>query len=550
MEVPAPRIPLAAALLAVCAFGPAALGGFSYDDLEAIRGNPVIEGGAPWWTAFTRDYWEHLGAAGHWRPTATLTLRLVHMAAGESAAAQHAASALLHAAAAALLGSLLLRLGIPTRAAAAAAVLFAIHPALADGVAWISGRSSPVSAIGGLLGLHLLTRARGSGSTCLAAAATVLLAALGKEDGLAFAPVAALMASRLGRWRPGVFGAALGILAWSLLRWATYGEALPSAPNSPLAALGLLDRAAIGGWAWLGGLRALAAPIALVPGRAPLHAEELAAAWPLPGLLMALALPALGLVLSARALRSPRALALASAGTACLATVPTLQLVPAGEVFATRFLYLPLLFATPALGLALGRLPLAAHAALTGLLVVLSWTASSPYASREAYWQARCAFEPEDARAWNALGNAALEAGDDALAEERLLRAVELDPTYSRPLVNLAVLRVRRGDLDAAEEALRTACVRGPANPVAHRNLGSVLLRLERWSEAEEAYQRAVHLAPGVAGSWRGLARALIAQGRRQEGRDALLRALELDPRDALARRLLDGLDAAPLEAR
>ena len=117
-------------------------------------------------------------------------------------------------------------------------------------------------------------------------------------------------------------------------------------------------------------------------------------------------------------------------------------------------------------------------------------------------------------------------------------------------LYELLAGRSAYGDLDAAEEALRTACVRGPANPVAHRNLGSVLLRLERWSEAEEAYQRAVHLAPGVAGSWRGLARARIAQGRRQEGRDALLRALELDPRDALARRLLDGLDAAPLEAR
>jgi Flp pilus assembly protein TadD len=539
-----------AALLALLAFAPALTGGFSYDDLEAIRGNPVIEGSAPWWTAFTRDYWEHLGAAGHWRPAATLSLRLVHGFFGESAPAQHAASILLHACAAALLAGLLLRLSLGTAAAALGAALFAAHPALADGVAWISGRSSPVSAVGGLVGLHLVLRARSATTVALAAALAVLLAALGKEDGLTFAPVAVLLAARHGHERAGFLGALLGGVAWATLRLATYGEALPSAPGSPLANLDLWEREALGGWAWLGGLRALLLPVGLVPGRAPLVVETWAEAWPLAGVFVAHALPVLGLTLSWRALAGPRAqsLAAASLGCACLATLPTLQLVPAGEVFATRFLYLPLLFAAPAMSMALTRLGPAPVLALLATFVPLSWHASAPYASREAYWQARRSAEPEDARVWNALGNAALELGDEAAAEERFLRALELDPDYSRPRVNLGVLLVQRGEHERAEAVLAEACARGPRNPVAHQNHGAVLLRLERWKQAAQAYGRATELAPGAVAAWRGLARARQALGQSQGARDAIERALTLDPRDARSRALLEQLGGSPLQ--
>lgn len=543
-------VPAGAALLALLAFAPAVTGGFSYDDLEAIRGNPVIEGSTPWWTAFTRDYWEHLGAAGHWRPTATLSLRLVHALFGESAPAQHAASLVLHACAAALLARLLLGLDLAPRRAALAAALFAAHPALADGVAWISGRSSPASAVGGLVGLLLLLRARTASMAALAAGLAVLLAALGKEDGLTFAPVAVLVAARQGNERAAVLGALLGGVAWATLRLATYGEALPSAPGSPLAELDLWEREALGGWAWLGGLRALLLPLGLVPGRAPLAVEDWAAAWPSAGVLVAHALPLLGLTLSWRALVGPRshALVAGSVGCACLATLPTLQVIPAGEVFATRFLYLPLLFAAPALALALGRLGTRGQLLLLVALLPLSWRATAPYSSREAYWQARLAAEPEDARVWNALGNAALERGDLAPAEARFLRAVELDPDYSRPRVNLGVLLARSGELQRAEAVLAEACARGPRNPVAHQNHGAVLLRLERWEPAAAAYERATELAPGSVAAWRGLGRARRSLGDERGSRAALERALALDPRDARTRSLLEQVAPRPLE--
>ena len=55
---------------------------FSYDDKEAIVTNPVVTGALPFDSAFDRDYWHHLEDAGHYRPLATLLLRMDHARAG------------------------------------------------------------------------------------------------------------------------------------------------------------------------------------------------------------------------------------------------------------------------------------------------------------------------------------------------------------------------------------------------------------------------------------------------------------------------------------
>ncbi|MCZ6596867.1 MAG: hypothetical protein O7B99_04440, partial [Planctomycetota bacterium] len=132
--------------------------GFSYDDREAIFDNPVVNGSAALTEAFRRDYWHHLGDAGHYRPLATVTLRLDHALHGESAVGYHLTNVALHAAVVALGAFCLLRLGGGRAAPLLGLAVFAMHPALADSVAWISGRTSMVSALGGTFALAAAIR--------------------------------------------------------------------------------------------------------------------------------------------------------------------------------------------------------------------------------------------------------------------------------------------------------------------------------------------------------------------------------------------------------
>ena len=209
------------------------LSGFSHDDREVLTDNPVVAGDVPWTRAFAIDYWDHNAPAGHYRPLASLTLRIDRALWGERAAGYHATNVLLHVLVVALAGGILLRSGLRTPLPWLGLTVFAIHPALADSVAWLSGRTSMVSALGGLAAGWVLAGvlARGSarGAALLLVAATctscgVLAALLGKEDGFVFAPLLFLLGLRHSR-RAALacaLGAATGITIYALMRHAAY----------------------------------------------------------------------------------------------------------------------------------------------------------------------------------------------------------------------------------------------------------------------------------------------------------------------------------------
>ena len=66
-------------LLLAGTWGPAIAGaGYTFDDNEGVLANPAINGAHSPLSAFGRDYWEHHGGAGHYRPLAQLSLALDH----------------------------------------------------------------------------------------------------------------------------------------------------------------------------------------------------------------------------------------------------------------------------------------------------------------------------------------------------------------------------------------------------------------------------------------------------------------------------------------
>lgn len=533
-------------LLALLAWGPSVpRGGFALDDREAISGNPVVEGSLPLREAFVRDYWHHHGDAGHWRPVAILSLALDHRLHGLDSRGYHLSSLLLHLFTVGLAGCVLAWLGA-SRTSYLALAVFAVHPAAADVVAWISGRTSSLSTVGGMVALGAVLRLR---QPLLLFWLTLLgcLFALGsKEDGGLFALFCLALAwtrRREGRW-PVTGGVLFALLAGAALRWQALGEVLPSAPHAPLASAPLDQRLVAGGSSLAEALRLAVAPLPHSPQPpADLGAGGpwiAAAAW-----LLWLVTFTWGAALARRGRES--ALTGASLAAACLSYLPHMQLVPSGELFAPRFLYLPLLLLLPALGEALARLP--RSRLLVGLslplLVAGAWQQAAIYGSRSAYWERVAEHDPDDARALHALGNAALEQGDRDGAREAFERARQLRPLYSRPWVGLAGIALAEGRTDEAVELLEEAVQRGPENPKAWGNLGVALLRLERWGDARVAYREAARLSPGSPALWRGLGRSCLQLGRSAEGLEALQRALALDPRDRTARALLEAAGSA-----
>jgi CRISPR-associated protein Csy1 len=116
---------------------------------------------------------------------------------------------------------------------------------------------------------------------------------------------------------------------------------------------------------------------------------------------------------------------------------------------------------------------------------------------------------PADARAWNALGIAAADAGEGERAIEAFAHATSLDPRYAR----------------------------------AWANLGNALRSAGRTGDARTAFERAVAADPRYAFGWTHVAIARRDDGDDTGAADAARRALALDRRQRTARLVLAGLD-------
>lgn len=542
------RLALGALLVALLAWSASVVrGGFAYDDRLAVLENPVVDGTLPATEAFRRDYWHHVDDAGQYRPLATLSLRLDHVVFGERAWGYHLTNVLLHVLVTAVFALVLLGLPGSSPVAFLGLMVFAAHPVLADSVAWISGRTSMLGALGGAIALASVVRLRRIPTVLMGVTLGLLVGLLGKEDAVVFVlPVFVLAALRSRRLAVAcTFSFASALAVYLVLRAGALGSPLPAATHEALADTPLLERLLYAGRGLLEGARLVLFPVAYppsyraAPGFTP---DALPAAWAALGWAPWLALVVGGVLAFRRGHRAARP-ALAWTGASCamaaLALLPVLQIVPAGVAFAPRFLYLPLLFAAPAAGALLRRLPSILPALVVVVLVVGAWVRAGVYADVESYCRAVIDHVPGDAAARNDLGLALEAEGHVEAAHEAWIQAVQADPRYSRAWSNLGRAAIEAGDLEDATRFLRRAVATGPGNPVAHVNLGSVLLRRERYAEAADAYEEATHLAPGMQAAWRGLGHALWRAGDVVGARRALARALALAPNDERTRALL-----------
>ncbi len=512
-----------AAGLALVVYLNALLVPFVYDDQETVVLNPSIVD-----LSNVRFILSH----SPFRPVVNASYALDHAIWGHTPFGYHLTNVLLHATLVVLLFLFLRRACADARVrmggsgepqsmddwiAFGGAVLFAMHPLMSEGVAYVSGRSELLCGVF-VVSTLLIARAaiaRG-GALWLAAGITALLAVLSKEVGLVL-PVVLLAYDwllvpgdpairRRRTWF--VFVPCVILLAVV----AVYRLSVAAGPLSAEAPLLNLWTQSIVIWRYL---RLFFVPV----GQSIMHAVHAVTSLADPKALLALGGLA-GLFAVGTALR--RRAPLTSFGIFWFLVV----IAPSSSVVALRE------------GMAEHR----AYLASAGVVMALAGVAS---ASRRLSTRERPGVLAVATLAIVCTLLGVMTAARNELWRDpaRLWReAISRAPDMWEPHYALGDTLRASGDCAGAVAEYETVVRMRPYNLNAHTNLGICMAQTNRITEAEAAFHRALEIDPRFARGYTNLGALALFTGQPERARDMYLRALEIEPGNALALMQLAGL--------
>jgi tetratricopeptide (TPR) repeat protein len=473
-----------------------------------------------------------------YRPLRTLSYRLDYAIGGLDPWIFHLSNVLYHAVTVLLVCAAVRATGASLPAAAAGALVFAVHPVQTEAVAYASGRRDVLCGLlytAGFLA-YLRHRRRGGVPWLVATAGAYALAILAKEMAVTL-PLVCLVfdrwsgrRARAGFAREAAAAPAPGRRLWIAGVAAAGGVAFALAYHERLARV-------LASTPWHGGsaganfatvARVWAHYALLVLWPARLAADYSHGGFPVSaGLLeprVAASVALLALVAAAAA-RSWRAGGLAGLGAAwCAVTLlPVSHVIPYRELLAEHYLYLPMVgVALVVAGLVdalAARLPARRPAIACGVLVVVAALAARTVVRNRDWrdgvslWSATVAAVPGNVRAHFNLGQARFARGELAEAERAWLAAAALAPEAAATQRALAALYYRLGDSERARARVKAALRRERGDPEALALAGWIALASGRPRRALAYFDAAAARSPGApAESVRlGRERALLA---------------------------------------
>ena len=130
-----------------------------------------------------------------------------------------------------------------------------------------------------------------------------------------------------------------------------------------------------------------------------------------------------------------------------------------------------------------------------------------------------------------ALAYEGLNREEDAIRAYRTALEWQKDSAHpsEQPMLNLAIILVRRGSLDEAELLLEQAAAIAPADPRIRDQLGHVYMQQEHFDKAQLEYERAVTLAPDNASFHFLLGRVYQHEGMKEKADAQFARAAQLN---------------------
>jgi tetratricopeptide (TPR) repeat protein len=565
--------------ISIWAYVPALHGLPIWDDNEALFNYPLI---ASPFSSLARVWFSHQ-APDFW-PIHYSWFFQAYRWWGVNTFPYHLTNVLLHVGNALLWATLLRALRVPY--ARASALLFALHPANTEAVAWIVQFKTLASSYFCLsswiiflkfLGCTEPTSSRLRGSLYVASM-LLFAAALLTKSAVIFAPLAQAGATwvitrdlkRTIRLNAPFFilAAMSGLVA---VTWYAPDHALPAGEHLNLGSVNTrLVRAGWNFWFYLG--QALwPSRIAFIYPKNILDLRSLLSYGPT---LLAAMLPLGALALRRRFGYGPFAAVLYYG----LALAPALGIY--GIYFmrfadvADHWQYMALI-APIALGInAAGRIKIysplrfLALAVATLTLAVMTHSEAKYFVDEPTIWQQTLVHNPDSWLAHNNLGKVLMAQGnlseaeshyESALAvkadfrdamnnlgavyieQNRLAEAIAiLEPTvatwpdYAAAWSNLGVALTRIGDYKAAVGHLERATKLAPEDASYHKNLGYTQHRLHQLDASIESYRRAIAISPRV-DFYSDLGQLMREAKRNDEALRALTTALELDPNHGLA---------------
>ena len=475
-----------------------------WDDQNIIvrnRSSPV--------QALSRSFW-YGGGAGvlgedpYYRPLSNFSLGIDELIAGYRAWYFHLVNVLLHAAVVSLACVVVWQLFSSFWTVLVAGMLCAVHPFAADSVAYVSGRTDLLAAVGLLVAFVglLRLRKRYDWPAVVMIWAGFAVGVLSKETGVMFALVAGVWvaASGLKRVRRRDWIALVGVLgllvAYLAARYVVLGSVIGMSVGDNVGAWLMLSLSNFGRLILVSALPWVQGVFVWTvagPGRNT---------WFVVASVLYLALP-----LAFRRIRGSReaglawlwgvAMLLPFAGLAGFGPVGRLLYVP-GIGFVLLVLYAGREMTRGRRGGRVGAVILALGYCALFALVLL----------------------PQRMRVWK-----------DGYT---LFRQMTTEaPKYPAAHFNYAFQLRSRGDMNGAVAEYRKAIALDPGMALGYSNLGALLQSKGDLSEAESLYMRTIALRPDYALAWNNLA---IVRYKRGDGTGALhafRRAIELKPDDA-----------------
>jgi len=570
---------------------------FCFDDHQYVFTNPLVQ--KPGWESvgrFLREILRPSTVQGYYQPMGMISLMLDWAAGGrpDDLRVFHRTSLALHGLNAVLVALLVYRCFGHVGAAAAAGLLFGLHPVTVEPVAWISERKTLLASVFALacLNAYLWYVARPTVWRYATVAAFLALALLSKPIATPL-PVLLLLLDwwplhRLGRQAVVeklplfALSAAAGVITlvsqaraagldaptdndparifWTLchnaafypikLLWPAklmphYPFPEPLGPGQPLVLAGLVGTLVAVvlvclSWRWTRAVvvGALFFVLTLLPTTNIIGFTHAIAA------LKFLYLPLVGWLLPLGALWAWlwRPVAPPRWGRAGIAVAAVLVLA-ALEAYAARR-YLDCWQDTERLHRHMVQVAPHAWAARYNLGEFLAQSGRTSEAIEQ--FERVLAQRPDHWKARSALGAALWRVGQCEAALAQLREAVRLKPSYFPAQFNLAAVLAECGQKEAALRQYRQVVETWPAETRARVNLANLLLSAGRPEDALRELEEALRLEPSYVRAHFNRGLVLRQLGRLDDAQAAFRRTLELDPNHAKAREQLELLDSMP----